>query len=132
MKTVLVDTNIILRFLLRDNEKLFLIANSIFSNAESGKTIIYIDELVIAETIWVLTSFYKQDKEEASRLLLKLIGSKWTMNPRKKLILNSLKLCISTNLSYVDCWIFGVSKADKLKLETFDRDLANHYRKTLH
>lgn len=123
MNIVLVDTNIILRFLFRDDEVLFASANTIFGNAESGKIKIYIDELVIAEVIWTLTSFYKQDKKEVFNLLSKLVSRKWIVNPRKKLILNSLRLCISTNLSYVDCWIAEVSKSNKLKLETFDKDL---------
>ncbi len=123
MNSVLVDTNIILRFLLRDDEKLFFVANSIFSNAEHGNIKIYIDELVVAEAIWTLTSFYKQDKKEIFDLMLKLVSRKWIVNPRKKLILNSLKLCLDSNLSYIDSWVFEVSKANKYKLETFDKDL---------
>lgn len=121
MKTVLVDTNIILRFLLRDDEVLFEQANSIFNNGESGRVKIYIDELAIAEALWTLTSFYKQDKEEVSRLLSKLISRNWIVNPRKKLVLNSLKLSASTSLSYVDCWLIGVTKLNKYKIETFDK-----------
>lgn len=124
MKKILIDTNIILRYLLRDNEKLFKIASSYFEDAEKGKSTLYIDELVIAEALWTLTSFYKQDKKEVQNILLKLISRNWVVNPKKKLILASLKLCGSSNLSYVDSWIYEVSKSEKLKLATFDKDLA--------
>lgn len=128
MKAILADTNIILRFLLRDDEKLFTIASSIFKSAESGKTKIYIDELVVAETVWALTSFYKQGKKEVCNLLLKLVSKNWLVNPRKNLILNSLKLCAFSNLSYIDSWIAEVSTAKKIKLKTFDKDLLKQAR----
>lgn len=128
MKTILVDTNVILRFLLRDDENLFKIANSIFKSAESGKTKIYIDELVVAESIWALTSFYKKDKKEVCNLLLKLFSKNWLINPRKNLIFSSLKLCVLTKLSYIDCWVYELSKLEFMKLETFDKDLLRQKR----
>lgn len=128
MKTILVDTNVILRFLLRDDKNLFKIANSIFKSAESGKTKIYIDELVVAESIWALTSFYKKDKKEVCNLLLKLFSKNWLINPRKNLIFSSLKLCVSTKLSYIDCWVYELSKLKFMKLETFDKDLLRQKR----
>ncbi len=127
MKKILIDTNIILRYLLRDNEKLFKVANAYFEDAERGNSILYVDELVIAEALWTLTSFYKQDKKEVQDILLKLISRNWVINPRKKLILAALKLCGSSNLSYVDSWIFEVSKSDKLELATLDKDLAKQF-----
>lgn len=128
MKTILVDTNVILRFLLRDDKNLFKIANSIFKSAESGKTKIYIDELVVAESIWALTSFYKKDKKEVCNLLLKLFSKNWLINPRKNLIFSSLKLCVLTKLSYIDCWVHELSKLEFMKLETFDKDLLKQKR----
>jgi predicted nucleic-acid-binding protein len=128
MKTILVDTNIILRFLLRDDEHLFKIANSIFKSAESGKTKIYIDELVAAETVWALTSFYKQGKKDVCNLLLKLVTKNWLVNPRKNLIIESLRLCAVSNLSYIDSWIAVFSAAKKIKLETFDKGLSKQVK----
>ena len=123
MNTVLVDTNIILRFFLRDNEILFASAKAIFNEAESGNAKIYIDELVVAEVIWTLTSFYKQPKKEIANLLVKLVSRGWIVNPRKKLILKVLRLCSTINLSYVDCWLVEVAHKAKMPLRTFDKDL---------
>lgn len=123
MNTILVDTNIILRFLLRDDEALFALAESVFNKAESGNAKIYIDELVVAEVIWTLTSFYKQPKKEVANLLTKLVNQKWITNPRKKLILKALRLCSTTNLSYIDCWLIEVARKAKMPLQTFDESL---------
>ena len=127
MKTILVDTNIILRFLLRDEEKLFSIANKIFLDAETGRTKIYIDEIAVAETLWTLSSFYRQSKKEVIDLLLKLVIRDWVINPRKKIILNALKISASSSLSYIDCWLAEVANANKYKLESFDKKLKKIY-----
>mgnify|MGYP001597909986 CR=1 FL=1 len=124
MKSLIcIDTNIVIRFLQADHPELSAKSREIILGAESGKYRIYFDEIMIAETIWVLTSFYKQDKKEICNLLLKLVSKNWLVNPRKNLILRSLKLCAFANLSYIDSWIAEVSTANKIKLETFDKDL---------
>ncbi len=121
--TILIDTNILLRFLLQDHSQHFAYTKSLFHKAALGKIKIYLDEVIVAEAIWVLTTHYDTDKLEAAQKLTKFINQHWVKNPRKKVILKALLLYSSTNLSYVDCWVLTVSKHQKLKLETFDKAL---------
>lgn len=120
---ILIDTNILLRFLLRDHPQHFIQAKSIFHQAALGKIKVYLDEVIVAEAIWVLTVHYGKNKLEASQKLIEFISQGWVKNPRKKVILKALFLYSSTSLSYVDCWALAVSKHNKIKLETFDKDL---------
>lgn len=120
---VIVDTNVILRLILADDPKLSLQSKEIFDLAESGKTRIYIDEVIVAEIVWVLSSFYRQPKQDIVRHLKDMISQKWIVNPKKKLILAALDLFSETNLSYIDAWILSVSKRRKIELKTFDKKL---------
>jgi len=120
---ILIDTNVLLRFLLRDHPQHFVQVRSLFHQAALGKVKVYLDEVIVAEAIWVLTVHYGKDKLEASQKLIKFTSQGWVKNPRKKVILKALFLYSSTNLSYVDCWALVVSKHKKIKLETFDKDL---------
>ena len=122
-KTILVDANVIIRFLLNDHKALSPLAKSIFLKAQQRKIRIYLDEVVIAEVIWTLSSFYKIKKTDLVDRLEKFIFQDWITNPRKKLILDSLHLFYSSNLDYIDCWMFTVSQAQGINLETFDKDL---------
>lgn len=122
-KTILVDTNIVIRLLLGDDIKLTHKAKSIFFKAQDGSYLIYLDEVVIAEVVWTLSSYYKLEKTNIINQLEKLIFQDWIINPRKKLILKSLYLFKTKNLSYIDCWIFTVNQNLKTSLETFDNDL---------
>ncbi len=120
---ICIDTNIIIRFLQADHPELSPRAREIIQRAEFGKYQIYVDEIMIAETVWVLSSHYKWPKQEVIEKLQQLISCKWAINPRKGLINRVFRLYSKTNLSYIDCWLTEVSKTNKLKLETFDKEL---------
>lgn len=120
---IIVDTNVILRLILADDPKLSLRSKEIFDQAETGKVRIYIDEVVVAEVVWVLSSFYRQPKQDIVRPLKDMISQNWIVNPGKKLILAALNLFSETNLSYIDAWMLSVSKQRKIELKTFDQKL---------
>lgn len=122
-RTILIDANIVIRFLLGDHPEFSAKAKLIFTEAQAGLHTIYFDEVVIAEVIWTLSSYYRLEKTVIVNQLEKLISQKWIINPRKKLLLQSLFLYKEKGLDYIDCWIFIVNRSLKTSLETFDRDL---------
>lgn len=122
-RSVCIDTNVLIRFLRADHPELSQKAKDIFLKAQKGEIIIYLDEVIIAETIWLLSSFYKLKRQEISNALQELVSQDWIINPRKKLILDSLFLFSSSNLHFIDCWVACVSKSVASKLVIFDRKL---------
>lgn len=126
---VIIDTNVVLRLVFADDSKLSAQAKEIFDQAEAGEIRIYLDEVVIAETIWVLSSFYRQQKQDIIARLKDLISQRWIVNPRKKLVSAALDLFSETNLSYIDAWILSVSRQRKIELKTFDQKLGRKHSK---
>ncbi len=122
-KIFFIDANVIVHHLLDDHPILSPQAKKLFIQAQSGKIQMYFDEVIVAEVVWVLKSFYKLPKEDIIKQLQNIISQPWVVNPRKKLIIDSLRQYVATNLSYIDCWALTVSKNKKIKLETFDKDL---------
>lgn len=118
------DTNIYLRFITNDDLKYGPEARELFIRAQKGEFKIYLDELVLGEIIWTLQSFYKYPRDEINKNISKLLDSRFITNPRIKIMKRALEKYVTTNLSYSDCWICEVSKAEHLILETFDKDLA--------
>jgi len=122
--SVVIDTNILLRYLRNDHPTLSIKAKKIFDKAYKNDVNIYFDEIVLAETIWVLSSYFKTPKSIIVSTLLEQLYFDWIINPRKKLMIKALGLFEKTNLSYIDCWIFTVNQSLKTtSLETFDSDL---------
>ena len=58
------DTNVLVRFLVRDNEKQAKSVYRKFKKAETNKEILFVPVLVVLETIWVLESVYGVSRQE--------------------------------------------------------------------
>lgn len=123
MKTILVDANIIIRFLLNDHPTLSLQAKTIILKAQQGLLILYLDEVVIAEIVWTLSSFYRIKRSEIADKLEEIVSQNWVINPKKDLIIQALALFRSSNLDYIDSWLFVIGKSLDIELATFDKDL---------
>ena len=75
MKNITVlDTNVILRYVLKDHAEHFKIAQSFMSTVKNGDQTVYIQDSVLAECIYVLLKVYKITKNEASKTLSLLLS----------------------------------------------------------
>lgn len=127
-KISLFDTNIFLRFITGDRSEYGLKARELFKQAQKREFEIYLDELVFGEVVWTLQSFYKYSRREIYNNLNNFFDFNFIINPRKKILKKALETYVSTNLSFSDCWIYELSKAKSLDLETFDKELQKHRR----
>lgn len=123
MKKIIIDSNVLLRFLINENSHLQIEATKILTKAENGKLIIILNEIVIAECIWVMMSHYKMDKSTVFEKIKSLIIKDCFEMVNRDLIYNSLKLFRQVNLSWIDCYLCCQSKSLDVKLITFDEKL---------
>ena len=72
--TVFVDTNVFLRFFVNDVAAQYEKARVLFEAAEAGKIKLETSELVIAEIVWVLESFYGFARKEVTEVLSTLLS----------------------------------------------------------
>lgn len=120
VETICIDTNVVLRFLVKGDSNLHERATEIFKRAEGGGVKLYLDEVILAEVIWVLLSFYKMEKREVENVVSKLVACKWIINFRKELMVEALGMWSKMKLSYIDCWFFVISRNLEFKMESFD------------
>ena len=73
MKKYLLDTNVLLRFLLDDHPELSRAAARLFQKAADEKCLLILTDLCIAEAVWVLTSYYKLERQKVADGLAKLL-----------------------------------------------------------
>ena len=124
---IILDTNVVLRFLLKDNKALTAKATRVFMEAEQGRYFIYLDDLVIAETAWVLKSVYYYTGSQISKQLLNLIERDFILLNDKELVKQALICFDQKNLAYIDCWLKTLAENQNLKLVTFDKKLAKSH-----
>lgn len=61
---IAVDTNILVRFLVRDDEKQALTVYKRLKRAEQNRESLLVPLLVVLETVWVLKSAYRKSRDE--------------------------------------------------------------------
>ena len=124
MKKYLLDANIILRYIVAENTPLNLKSKYYFDLAQDNKYQLIIDNVVIAEVVWVLKSYYKFNRENLVNSLRIVISHKNILVDNKNLILETLDFFSSHNLSYIDCYLHCLSQSKGIPLSTFDTKLS--------
>ena len=117
----LVDTNVLLRFLLGDDPSQSPKATALIKRASEGKEDLEIEDGVLAETVWVLEKHIRVPRLEIARqlaLLVSLPGIRGTGGRRA--ILEALASYGRTPCDVVDCLLSARAKARNSKVYTFD------------
>ncbi len=114
---ILLDANYILRYLLKDNEEMFIQSKQTIEN----EYCMVLNE-VLAEVVYVLLGVYKVPKETISSTLSEFILlENLSMHEDKRILLHALKVYVSKNLDYVDCYLCALKVNYTIK--TFDKKL---------
>ena len=126
---VFVDTNIFIRFLIRDIEKQAQAAKRLFNRAEKGEVLLVTSSAVVFEVIWTLSSFYKESKDEVIEKITSFLEISTLEVENKELIIESLLIWQEKNIGFIDAYNYLWSQKHEIKsLYSFDKhfdDLPN-------
>ncbi len=99
------DANLILRFLLKDQQELFEAAFNLFAAAERGKLLLHLHPLTVAEVVWTLQGGYGYAKAEIASVLSGLIEAEGLIAEDKEIILKALSDYAEKNVDYIDAYL---------------------------
>ena len=114
----IIDANIILRYLLKDNLSIHKKAVEIIDNQN-----LFLPNEIVAEIVYVLEKVYRIPKKEICNVLTMLFKRDNFNFIDKDIILTSLKYYPEYNLDYVDALLISYSKIQKASVLTFDKKL---------
>jgi len=118
----LLDTNVIIRFLVGDHKEHLQIATEIFTKIENGEYEVEILEPVIMEALFVLVKFYKLPQSEVINDLKRIIALRGVMGD-KVLLMETLNIVGEKNIDFVDALICAKSKLQGYGKLSFDSDV---------
>ena len=121
-KRRLLDTNLIVRYLVQDHEKHAKAAGKLFEACDRGDLVVVVLPAVLAECVFVLDSFYEHSRENIAAALSTLISSPGVEISEPEIHLDALSRFRRTKLHFVDCLIAATSAAESAPVATFDQD----------
>lgn len=121
-KRRLVDTNLIVRYLVQDHEKHAKAAGKLFDACDRGDVVIVVLPAVLAECVFVLESFYEHPRGHISSALGRLISSPGVEIRGAAIHLDALERYRKTKVHFVDCSLAATAAAEDTPVATFDQD----------
>ncbi|OQA47016.1 MAG: tRNA(fMet)-specific endonuclease VapC [Chloroflexi bacterium ADurb.Bin325] len=100
MTVAYVDANVILRFLVGDPPDMAERAAVLMQAVDRGEVTLRVDEIIVAEVVWVLSSFYKYKAQEIAPRLLEFLSQDGVEVENS--ILSALALYGSKGIDFVD------------------------------
>jgi len=120
-KVYLIDTNVILRYLMADHEKFSPKAKAFMVKVSQEKTKAEIPAVVIVECVYVMEKFYRIPKREIADTLSRILNFSGIVNPDKSEILEALLKYEVSNADIVDGLLAASSAPDRVVV-SFDKD----------
>ncbi|SHN92750.1 hypothetical protein BHECKSOX_1334 [Bathymodiolus heckerae thiotrophic gill symbiont] len=124
----LIDTNIIIRFLVGDHEEHLIESTRIFEEIESGNLEVEILDVVLMEVLFVLTKFYDLPKAEVVTDLKAILAMEGVINSNKVILFDALSLFVDKNVDFVDALICTKRKLQGYEWLSFDQDVIKNCR----
>ena len=120
---VLLDTNVVIRFLVRDDEILYQKSYEIMQEIEQGKTEALLMDFILAEIIYVLKRIYKIDKLQISNALKKILLNDNFYTDNKLVTFEALDIYANKNIDFADAMLCAKKNLEGFEIVSFDRDM---------
>jgi predicted nucleic-acid-binding protein len=121
-KRRLVDTNLIVRYLVQDHEKHAKAAGKLFNACDRGDVVIVMLPAVLAECVFVLGSFYEHARGDITSVLGRLISSPGVEMDGTAIHLDALDRYRKTKVHFVDCLIAATAATENMPVASFNQD----------
>ena len=122
-RSVLLDTNIIVRFLVGDHEAHYQIAKAFFKKVSEGKVNAEVLDIIIAETIYVLHSFYNHSKKEIVETLKDLFSQEHITIYNKAIIFEAMDIFERKSIDFADAILCAKQHLEGCEVMSFDKDI---------
>ena len=120
-KVYLIDTNVILRYLLNDHKRFSPKAKAFILDVAKGIKKAELQSVVVVECVYVMEKFYEIPKNEIVDKLSRILNIKGIVNADKSAILDALVKYENSSADIVDC-ILAAKSSPQHVIVSFDKD----------
>lgn len=123
MKQLILDTNVLVRFLVQDNARQGAAAAKLMNDAQSGVYELLLDRMVVAELVYVLMSHYKRPRVDVANTVLAIVRSPYVRVEQEPELVEALLRFRDHSVDFVDAWLAARGARGGQEVVSFDRDL---------
>jgi predicted nucleic-acid-binding protein len=113
-----IDANIVLRYLLGDDEELSEKAKQIIDHS-----VVEVPIEVLCEVVFVLSGVYRVARQDIGIEVRGFFEKTNCVLPHREAVLKGLDLFAAKNLDFVDCILAGYNYIEDAAVHTFDKQL---------
>lgn len=115
-----VDTNIIVRHLTGDPPAMATRATAYLTMASE----LFLADLIVAETIYVLESFYKTPRDQVATSMRSLVALRSVITVDPALLLRALEVYETDRLDFSEAYLVAVAESSGVnRIASFDRSI---------
>jgi len=130
MSRIFVDTNIFIRYLTNDDPQKADRVEKLLSQAAKGEVGLVTAEMVIAEIVWVLESFYELGASAVAPLIRGILATPGLEVINAALVRDALELYEREGIDFVDGYIAAVMEKQGIsELYSFDKKHISRIRR---
>lgn len=122
MTTCFIDTNLLIRYLTNDDPKKADRVDQLLEKAANGKIKLMTAEIVLAEVVWVLESFYHLEKTRIAEMLKAILSTPGLEVLNGRMVENALPYYSLQNVDFVDAYIVALMQKQNITgIYSFDK-----------
>jgi|SRR3989344_2942516 len=122
MDVYFLDTNILLRFFIQDNQTQFNKAKSYFSQARQRKIKLVLIPQIIIEFEYVLRKVYEQPKSFIYVQLKKIVNLTYIELRDQKIMRATIQIYKQFSIDFIDAYLFVTADQEFASVLSFDKD----------
>lgn len=123
MKELLLDANVLVRFLVQDDPRQSPAATALFEAAERREYRLHLDSLAVAEAVYVLVGRYRRSRADVVNALLTVICNVGVETAAANVVTDALQRFGAAHVDFADAWLAARAGQVGLGVASFDRDL---------
>ena len=116
MKTYFVDTNLFIRYFTNDDIEKANRVEELLDKAALGKVRLITCEVVLAEVVWVLESYYNLNKVQIAERLGAILATPGLNVLNGKVVEKAVEYYLNENIDFIDAYI--VSLMNRLNISS--------------
>ena len=120
--TAFIDTNLLIRYFVKDETARALAAHRLIERATRGEVSLVVAPVVLAEITWVLESHFSLSLDTIADYLEAILQTPGLEVLQAEVLSEAVRIYRRTRIDFVDAWIAALAKSHEVsRVYTFDR-----------